>query len=68
MTYRIVVPKAVGQPFVQTAETASEALTKLAAGRVLFGTDEVYVEAADGTRVEDTQLQRARAIETAPRS
>ena len=60
MVYRVVVPKAAGRPFIQTAETASEALTKLHAAQTLFGQNEVYVEREDGTVVTERQLAAER--------
>ena len=61
--YRVLVPRAAGAPFVQTAHSASEALTKLEANRILFGDSEVYAERRDGTRIRRAELKRERARE-----
>jgi hypothetical protein len=63
MEYRVIVPKAVGEPFVQIAVSASDAVAKRSALRLLFGTSEIRVERADGAPVSDEQLERERALE-----
>ena len=68
MSYRVIVPKAAGEPFVQTATSASEALTKLAAARLLFGAGEVLVARDDGSPVDDDELQRERTTQSAGQS
>ena len=63
MGYRVVIPRAAGAPVVEPATSASEAITKLTANRMLFGDAEVYVERDNGQRVRRAELKRERASE-----